>query len=250
MANQKRDLKKKVASLSALGAGAFVFGAGNAEAGIIYSGVLDSHVGFTSGNQSLISPGIGASHASFAFWATSSSGSGSSTRQIRAYGYGSLRIAKQAGLIQLFNLGALWTAAQGADSSMLVGGRIWGTAPISGPGSSSSTSFPSYYSFAGSFGHQSFNHLYSLFAFNQGGQTLYGWMQLSFAVSGQFGPNPSFGPELIVHDFAYDDSGAMISAGATTSSVPEPSTAASTGLAALALGAVGLRSWRKNRKAA
>ena len=135
---------------------------------------------------------------------------------------------------------------------MLVGGRFWGIGTSCGCGgstsTSTSTSFPTPYPFYGSFGHSSFSNKYALFSFVQGGQTLYGWMQLSFTVSGQFGGDPAFGPELTIHDFAFDDSGALIGAGQTA--VPEPSTLASTGLAALALGAVGLRSWRKNRKAA
>jgi hypothetical protein len=226
-----------MASLSALGAGALVFGASRAEAGIIYSGILDAQMGFTSGSVTYKSPKLGASDASFAFWQNSRSGFGYSTRQIRAYGYG-LAMAKQSGLIQLFNLGARWSPGLAADSSMLVGGRTWGTRPIL-----SST-------FVSGTGHGSFQNRFALFKFDQGGQTLFGWMQLSFSVSSQFGADPAFGPELTIHDFAYDDSGALIDAGQTTATVPEPSTAVSTGLAALALGAAGLRSWRRNRKAA
>jgi hypothetical protein len=62
----------------------------------------------------------------------------------------------------------------------------------------------------------------------------------------QFGSNPAFGPDLTITAFAYDDAGNLLAAG----TVPEPSTAVSTGLAALALGAAGLRRWRKTRKAA
>jgi hypothetical protein len=46
-------------------------------------------------------------------------------------------------------------------------------------------------------------------------------------------------------DWAYDTSGAQIFAGDT--GTPEPSTFALSGLAALALGAKGLRSWRAAR---
>jgi hypothetical protein len=48
-------------------------------------------------------------------------------------------------------------------------------------------------------------------------------------------------------DYAYDASGAQIPAGDT--GVPEPSTLDLTGLAALALGAKGVRAWRAARKA-
>ena len=175
--------------------------------------------------------------------ATSSSGSGYSSRQIRAYGYGGLAIAKQFGLIKLFNQGAVWTSGMLASTSMLIGGRSWG---------SYSTYYSGRYSFASTFGHQPFNNQYAMFVFDQGGNTFYGWMQLSYSVSAQFGGDAAFGPEVTIHDFAWDDSGAFIPAGQTSdaSAVPEPGTFASAGLAALALGAVGLRSWRKNRKAA
>jgi hypothetical protein len=111
---------------------------------------------------------------------------------------------------------------------------------------------PHSYQFQQTFGNTPFNNLYSLFEFTDGSNTLYGWIQLSYTVSGQFGPDAIFGPELTIHDFAYDDSGALIGAGQTVdaSQVPEPSTAVSTGLAALALGAVGLRQWRKARQPA
>jgi hypothetical protein len=124
---------------------------------------------------------------------------------------------------------------------MLVGGRAWGTL------------ISSSVQVATPFGHGPFDHMYSLFAFTPDGiNTWYGWIQLSFSVTAQFGPDAIFGPEVTIHDFAYDDSGAVIAAGETVDAaqVPEPATAASTGLAALALGAVGLRQWRKSRKAA
>jgi hypothetical protein len=127
-----------------------------------------------------------------------------------------------------------------------VGARIWGSFTTS-----AASSVPPV-RFSQTLGNQSFDHLYSLFQFEDGSNTLYGWIQLSYSVSGQFGPDAIFGPELTIHDFAYDDSGAVIAAGQTVdaSQVPEPSTAASTGLAALALGAVGLRQWRKTRQPA
>ena len=52
--------------------------------------------------------------------------------------------------------------------------------------------------------------------------------------------------DTILVDMAYEDSGATIQAGA----IPEPGTAIPTGLAALALGATGIRRWRKSRKQA
>jgi hypothetical protein len=92
-----------------------------------------------------------------------------------------------------------------------------------------------------------FTDRYALFEFTDGGNTLYGWIQLSYSVDGfSLGPDPAFGPDLIIHSWAYDDSGQTIAA----AYVPEPGTASSLSLAALALGAVGLRKWRKARPAA
>ena len=124
-------------------------------------------------------------------------------------------------------------------STGLVGLRVWGSHSGSGSGSP--------VQFATAIGNPSFNDRYALFNFQDSGNTYYGWIHLSFSISGQFGDNPEFGPDLLIHDWAYDDSGALLEAGVGT---PEPSTAVSTGLAALALGAVGLRRWRKTRQAA
>ena len=48
---------------------------------------------------------------------------------------------------------------------------------------------------------------------------------------------------LTIHDWAYDDTGAVLPAGV----VPEPASTGM-GLGALALGAAGLRRWRKTRQ--
>lgn len=129
---------------------------------------------------------------------------------------------------------------------MGVGGRLWASFSTG----VSSTVHPVQYQ--QTFGNAPFSHLYSLFEFEDGFNTFYGWIQLSYSVSSQFGPDAIFGPELTIHDFAYDDTGAPLAAGqiVDASQVPEPSTAVSTGLAALALGAVGLRQWRKTRQPA
>ena len=123
-------------------------------------------------------------------------------------------------------------------AAAFVGARAWGSFPGSGSGSP--------VQFATAIGNPSFNDRYALFNFQDSGNTYYGWIHLSFSISGQFGDNPEFGPDLLIHDWAYDDSGALLAAG----EAPEPSNAISTGLAALALGAVGLRRWRKTRQAA
>jgi hypothetical protein len=85
---------------------------------------------------------------------------------------------------------------------------------------------------------------YALFTFEDASfNNYYGWLQLDSAVSG------SAGPLITLNEWAYDDTpGEFIAAGDT--GVPEPSTMDLTGLAALILGAAGLRRWRAARKPA
>jgi hypothetical protein len=80
-----------------------------------------------------------------------------------------------------------------------------------------------------------------LFAFSSPtcpGGACYGWMDFDIAMDPE-------GPFVTLRSWAYDDSGAYLPAGET--GVPEPSTFAMTGLAALALGARGIRRWRATR---
>jgi hypothetical protein len=98
------------------------------------------------------------------------------------------------------------------------------------------------------FGKPPFNNEYALFTFPNGLITQYGWVELSYAVTDTFGSNGT--PTLTITEWAWEDNGAVLPAGDTTDPTPEPATAITTGLAALALGAEGLRRWRKARKAA
>jgi hypothetical protein len=88
-----------------------------------------------------------------------------------------------------------------------------------------------------------YNNKYFLFEFKdstQAGSPLrFGWIEVSLANSGG---NPGH-PELSIQGYAFDTTGAQLSAG----QVPEPSATALLALGALTLGAKGLRSWRKNR---
>ena len=86
-----------------------------------------------------------------------------------------------------------------------------------------------------------FNHQYLLFQFKdstQGNKLLNGWIELSEAF-----PASGGGPILTVHGYALDTSGNALGAGI----VPEPSTGSLLAFGAMALGAAGVRSWRRNR---
>jgi hypothetical protein len=243
MASKRKHLKKKIASLSALGAGALVFGATEADAAVIYSGPINAHVGYGPGGTDFYqSPGLGPAGATFYFFRTTAPASFPYRgRAIVASACGCLNFGTNGSVLRLFGLGAVWTPLMTAYSSALVGARRWGSFP--GSGSSGPVQL------ATAFGNASFNDKYSLFRFDDGPTSYYGWIHLSFSIDGQFGDNPEFGPDLLIHDWAYDDSGALLAAG-TGAETPEPGNAVSTGLAALALGAVGLRRWRKTRPAA
>jgi hypothetical protein len=76
------------------------------------------------------------------------------------------------------------------------------------------------------------------YSFYHGGNTCYGWASITITEnSGHFGT-------ITINEWAYEDSGSAITVGA----VPEPAQTA-VGLGALALGAAGLRRWRKAKAA-
>jgi hypothetical protein len=91
---------------------------------------------------------------------------------------------------------------------------------------------------------------YLLFSFDNSGTTNYGWIELTATTTGVAGSGTAGDPFLsgysaTLGDWAYDNSGVKILAGA----VPEPATAALAMGGALVAGAAGLRRWRKQRAA-
>lgn len=238
---KRKSIATKMISLSAVGAGALVFGAHDAEAGIIYSGPINAQVGFDTGfGASYTSPVLAGGSQQFSFFRTKTTYPGFFgpytvfSRAIGASGIGPflgrLRFATSSSVLQLFNAGATWNARYSDFVTALVALRTW-TYPLGSHDLDGQTSF---------------DHQYGLFAFGCPAGTCYGWVQLKLDVTDAPGLDGKLGPNLTIYDYAYDDSGAIIGAG--EGATPEPSTFAMTGLAALALGAAGLRRWRAARK--
>ncbi|MGA0041030.1 MAG: hypothetical protein ACO3NZ_14385 [Pirellulales bacterium] len=84
---------------------------------------------------------------------------------------------------------------------------------------------------------------YLLFSFDNSGTTNYGWIELTATTTGASAGKCRYSATL--GDWAYDNSGVQIVAGA----VPEPATATLAMGGALVAGAAGLRRWRKQRAA-
>jgi hypothetical protein len=247
----KRKSVKKLASLSAFGAGALVLGAKPMDASVIYSGAINVTVGFAPGDlASYTSPALGAGGPNFKFTAVS----GFSVKHVNSYKKilfnktGNLLFAA-GGSVQLILAEFAANATWGVKTANQVGTKGLVESRFIGGGHT-----PFAYNLAGP---GPFSNQYALINFGPG-NSLYGWIQLSLQVDKSSSSSGTHGPNLTIIDFAYDDSGTKIQAGVTTGpvgpgpgpTVPEPGTLESAGLAALALGAVGLRRWRAVRKAA
>jgi hypothetical protein len=129
---------------------------------------------------------------------------------------------------------------------LLPAGYVWDQIP---GGTGTAATFASATS--SHFNGPNFSGVYMAFRFKDstlpGTPMRYGWAGLSLQ-NGNLNTGNDF-PKLTINGWAYDDTGAQIANGATAP-VPEPSSTALLALGALALGAKGLRSWRRNRDAA
>jgi hypothetical protein len=92
------------------------------------------------------------------------------------------------------------------------------------------------------------DHEYLAFGFydtTAGNAFRYGWLEVSMANAPLHGGFAY--PTLTIYGYAYDNTGAKLAMG---DGVPEPSSAAVLALGAMALGAKGLRAWRRKQGAA
>jgi len=142
------------------------------------------------------------------------------------------------GTVKAMSAGAVWSGPGGVQGSSLLGGRQW----MQNTANSASNT-------ARTFGGPSFTDQYALFRFQPtvGSPYLYGWLEYSLTIQADAGVNPGDGPDVTLIGYAYDNAGAKLPAGQITDVTPEPAAFAQSALAALFLGAEGLRRWRKTR---
>lgn len=242
---------RKLASLSALGAGALIVGMGEADATVIYSnfGGTPGKVGFSTGynvnfQTTNVSPAAG-----FRFAINSRNYSSTVRRSIFASGINGVNFARTGGnLLKLVVAGGTFGAAPAAGSATAAFRSVKRRYHSGSPGYYSSglgryTGTVSPYTTFNSPNHapDPFSNKFALFKFTTGGQTDFGWIQLALVNNSQ-ATYSGKGPDLKIISWAFDDSGNPLAAGAT--GVPEPGTFAMTAMGALALGAVGIRRWR------
>jgi hypothetical protein len=235
----KRTNRKRLASLSALGAGVLGVAAGPANANdIVFSGVINVDVPYSVSTYTIPGPdgagGVlkfnsGCQITCFSFI------SGVGIRSKRGkYGTQFRLLATTRGF-----------SAQGEPLA-----AVWGT--VAGK---STKSADICFRFDGGGTQTTFNSTdrYLLFRFRGGAlkHDMYGWARIRVS------PGAVFAPQVNLIDWAYDPSGVRLPAGyhgtgqydSDDPSAVEPSSFDATGLPALALGAPGVRKWRATREA-
>jgi len=230
----------RLASISALGAGALGVGAGSAEAGPITYTPLNGQVGVGPGFKSTFSassfkapivPGIDIYFRRQIFTASSAFATGLIRMDA---GLSVNRVSQGADLAFQLRNAVAGQKVTSLRSSTLNRSLLLGIRTLSG----------------GVAGNGQNGTFYKLFAFvtSSFAPVDYGWIKLHETLS------PTTGPDVQILGLAYDQTGSTIAAGDTGASsapaTPEPSSAALASLSALALGAAGLRRWRAVRNRA
>jgi hypothetical protein len=264
----KKSNMRRLASLSALGAGALGVAAGTAEAGtpdaggMVWSGVVDEKVGFAAsyGIQATIGGPNGAA-AVFVKMAYSFTtiGIGGPRRLRRTPNNQTVCIDGQIGCEQ--TLVARGASHQPDGTVLGFLGSLRGFASAFGRGAKFGTrthgGVHSGVAIAGIYSnpserfvqttHFSSTDRYLLFKFSGGKLThpVYGWAELHVTF-----PGGRSGPDVVLVSYAYDTSGAQIPAGYRGKAMDgDEGTFERAGLSALSLGAAGVRSWRAARQA-
>lgn len=235
----KRANLKRLAALSAVGAGALSVTADRAEAGII-SGTVASPNNLVGWNDPLTAlpnldfllTGTGVTVSAVRAASTNTAGS-KYYRFISMLGAGDFQWRIQgtaSNVLRFFDADQTWSSfGITGGTKAYAGGRTWSTGGT----------------LSDIYGPASFNSKYALFRFNPGDGSRYGWVELSYDVTAGTDASDDLGPILTVHRWAYESNVGTRAYSGQVPAVPEPGTLA---LAALAFGALGMRRWRASRQ--
>jgi hypothetical protein len=228
----------KLASLTAVGAGAITLTSGTANASIITSPVLNFSLSFPDNSN----PSFFHTVASHLFSISANAPNFYAALysfQAGANTFNRFANLRSAGLsTQFLNpyhdriaAGKTWNQVFTAQSNFArLADRLWG-------GSSNTKGLPAGTGF------------FELFRFNAGGQTDYGWVEYNVAMTEANSSLASNGPNITIVQYAWQTTpDTPLGAGVTqTSAVPEPTPFTETALGVLVLGAEALRRWRKSK---